>query len=170
MSSTDLDLAALGLEGVDLEGVDLEGVDLDGEDEEGEGGDDEAKAAARAEAARERAAAIDAMSARVLEGALAEAHRALVKRGAVLFPMGADASVSTYFEAPRRGRMSKEDFELSAASSPDAFLSAVRAMWEAEGFAEMVPVAEGLREVGRALAEVPEDESGEVSGFVYAMF
>ena len=85
-------------------------------------------------------------------------------RGAELFPLRPDPSAATYWaeRAP-----APYVFELDA----EDVSGWLRARWEAEGLAELAALAEELGALSRELEQkVVNDESPEISPFVYAMF
>lgn len=92
---------------------------------------------------------------------LAEKLRA---RGTRFFPMGPDAQASTYYVAPRRGR--PEFTELEGAADCE---KALRDLWEEQRIPELTALAGPILELARQV-EIREEESGEISPFVYVMY
>jgi hypothetical protein len=92
---------------------------------------------------------------------LAEKLRA---RGARFFPMGPDPQASTYYIAPRRDRPEFCELEDAAACE-----KALRDLWEGQKMPELAALAGPILELARQV-EIREEESGEISPFVYVMY
>ena len=92
---------------------------------------------------------------------LAEKLRA---RGTRFFPMGPDAQADSYYVAPRRGRP-----EFIPLEGPAECEKALRDLWEEQGMPELAALAESILELARQV-EIREEESGEISPFVYVMY
>ncbi len=92
---------------------------------------------------------------------LAEKLRA---RGTRFFPMGPDAQASTYYVAPRRGKP-----EFTQLEGPAECEEALYDLWEGQGIPELAALAGSILELARQV-EIREDESGEISPFVYVMY
>ncbi len=92
---------------------------------------------------------------------LAEKLRA---RGARFFPMGPDPQVSSYYVAPRRGKPAFTELEGAADCE-----RALRDLWEEQRIPELAALAGPILELARQV-EIREEESGEISPFVYVMY
>ena len=85
---------------------------------------------------------------------------------------GFDEAVETYFDAPRRPKMSRDDFVLPASDSIAAFTSALRQHWLSQGQPELAAAVDDLTELGKIAEAIAEDndDPDDVSPFLYAMF
>lgn len=92
---------------------------------------------------------------------LAERLRA---RGRLPFPLGPDEQSASYYVAPEPGEPGFLELD-----DPEACERALRALWERRGLPELAALSRPLLELARRL-EIREDESGEVSPFVYVMY
>jgi hypothetical protein len=96
---------------------------------------------------------------------------ALGERGAgrEFFALRPEGEAESYYVEPTRREMRPEDFELRAADSVEDFVRELAALWSSEGREELAAMAPRLAALA---AEVREDEeqSGDVSPFVYVMF
>jgi hypothetical protein len=92
---------------------------------------------------------------------LVPAADSLKRRGAVFFPLGPDSAASWYENAP-------EYPELTEIES-DSFGLDLKEIWEKKGFAELADLALAIGDLAKEL-EIAEDQSEDVSPFVYVMF
>lgn len=107
---------------------------------------------------------------RTLEEALAAAHASLSARGARFFAIAPDAAEPTYFERPRRARMTPADFESPRASSPSECVESAAAIWRREGVSELAAVVPALARIAREAEESPSESEREIPDLIYAMF
>jgi 5'-deoxynucleotidase YfbR-like HD superfamily hydrolase len=93
---------------------------------------------------------------------LCSAARALAQRGVQLFPLGFDERPSWYEKADP----AEPEF---IAFEADALERTLREHWEKQGLPELVRLAPKLAELAREL-ELSEEQSADVSPFVYVMY
>jgi hypothetical protein len=91
---------------------------------------------------------------------LAEKLRA---RGVRFFPMGPEPEAASYYVPPRRG---PEFIELEG---PAECEKALRDLWEQRTIPELAALAGPILELAKQI-EIREEESGEISPFVYVMY
>jgi hypothetical protein len=97
-------------------------------------------------------------------------HEKLKRDGGELFPLGPDLSLDSYYITRRKTRMNRKDFEVAAYEGAAGFAGVLRCMWEDETRADLVASAQRQAEVARALGEVAETQTDEISPFRYIMF
>jgi hypothetical protein len=78
--------------------------------------------------------------------------------------MGPDPEDDSYYVAPRRGK--PEFIELEDAADCE---KALRDLWEGQKIPELAALAGPILELARQV-EIREEESGEISPFVYVMY
>ena len=78
-------------------------------------------------------------------------------------------STSSYFVRRTHPQMSKTDFESGGCASPESAEADLVRACERSGATYMVALAPGIAALARSLREV-QQESSEVSEFVYAMY
>jgi hypothetical protein len=66
--------------------------------------------------------------------------------------------------------MTREDFEGAAYEDAAGFAAALRRIWQNETRIDLAASVEKHAEVARALGEVAEQQTEEVSPFIYVMF
>ena len=93
---------------------------------------------------------------------LLPAAEALRERGVRFFPRGPEPDAESWYEAPPTG----PDFRSLDASEIEA---ALRSLWEGQSLPELAELAAPLLELARTL-EVDEEQTGDVSPFVYVMY
>ena len=86
-----------------------------------------------------------------------------------LFPVRPDASSNSYYRDRPKTRMARRDFEVDGLDSPESLELALRRLWEAQGLADLAPLAPLLADAARALQKV-EKATDEVSPSLYVMF
>ena len=89
--------------------------------------------------------------------------------GRRFFPHGPDPAESSYYVRRGRTSMRKADFESPAFQTADEFAGELAAMWKAQGFDALCPLAPAMARLAQQLQQV-EEQSDEVSPFVYVMF
>jgi hypothetical protein len=92
---------------------------------------------------------------------LAEKLRA---RRVQFFPMGPDARAASYYLTPRRGK--PEFIELEGPADCE---KALRELWDEQKIPELAQLAAPILELARQV-EIREEETGEISPFVYVMY
>ena len=116
----------------------------------------------------ETAAAIAAVHTAILTPMAEDARRA----GNPMMPLGADASLASYFV--RRRDDTAATFRGAAVRTPAELTARLRALWIAETDPRFARLAEELGALAERLARDAEpgasEGDGEVSGFVYPMF
>lgn len=100
---------------------------------------------------------------------LVPAARRLQQANNPLFPLGADASQSTYYAAREKTSMTPEDFVVFGPDSLEDLPDALAQLWGGQGAAELAALAVTLGRVAQAVHRV-EDQRAEVSPFMYVMF
>jgi len=89
--------------------------------------------------------------------------------GKAFFPTSFDAAAQTYYVKRQKTTMTKADFEVAGCDSFEAFEKALEEMWRSQGYPELAALAPGLAKLSKALYAA-EEQSGEVSPFIYVMF
>ena len=97
-------------------------------------------------------------------------HEKLKRDGGELFPLGPDLSLESYYITCRKTRMNRKDFEVAAYERAAGFADVLRCMWQDETRTDLAASAQKQAEVARALGEVAEQQTDEVSPFLYVMF
>ena len=100
---------------------------------------------------------------RFFSGTLAEVARALRRRRYVAFPSGPDEDAESWYvdvdpDAPTFVTVEVAELEAELCR-----------MWEAEGLPELAGITRDLLQMAEAL-QVDEDESAEISPFLYVMY
>ena len=90
------------------------------------------------------------------------------REGKSFFPLGTDPQAESYYVEPLRRVMTRADFELSAAESPEDFVRELATLWTAEGYVELAALASQLLDL--VVPEAEQEEEAEVSPFIYAMY
>lgn len=81
-----------------------------------------------------------------------------------------DPAAESYYAVREQRRMTKTDFELASGLSNTKVLGeTLKRMWDARGEAALSSLAEDLAALAQELKR-EEDQSGEVSPFVYVMY
>jgi hypothetical protein len=91
------------------------------------------------------------------------------KREQVFFPLRPDNQLSTYYREREQTAMTLGDFEVPGCESSEKLEKALAELWGSQGYAELVPLAQTTARLAEMLRE-SEDESQEVSPFIYVMF
>ncbi|MBK7949410.1 MAG: hypothetical protein IPK00_11890 [Deltaproteobacteria bacterium] len=94
---------------------------------------------------------------------LEPAARRLRERGVEFFPLGPDPSAKTWYVAPPTG----PDF--SSLDDEAACGEALREAWTSQGYPELAELVPELMAIAREL-EVVEEETADISPFVYVMY
>jgi hypothetical protein len=89
--------------------------------------------------------------------------------GREFFALRPEEEAESYYAEPTRREMRPEDFELRAADSVEDFVRELAALWSSEGREELAAMAPRLAALGREVRE-DEEQSGDVSPFMYVMF
>jgi len=100
---------------------------------------------------------------RLFRTGLAPAAEALRARGVRFFAPGPEPGRESWYEPGPTGEPELVELE------PDAFEAALRRRWEGEGLPELAGLAAELMRLARQ-AEIGEQESAEISPFVYVMY
>ena len=87
----------------------------------------------------------------------------LRQRGACFFATGPDAGAETYYEKHEKADSPFVEIEL------DDCQSSLAQMWQRQGYPELVELSGPLFALAGQLTP-PEEESGDVSPFIYVMF
>jgi hypothetical protein len=97
---------------------------------------------------------------------VAERYR---REGRELLAGNPDAQLPTYYVRRSRTRMSKQDFEQGACRDADELATALRDLWQEQGFVELSELAPQLAKLADRLKQ-SQCETDEISPFVYAMY
>jgi hypothetical protein len=89
--------------------------------------------------------------------------------GKEFFPEKFDSAATTYYVRRKKTTMDKYDFIVRGCESYAGLENALTDMWQSQGYPELVELAPGLSKLAEKLYAA-EDESGEVSPFIYVMF
>ncbi len=85
-------------------------------------------------------------------------------RGVHFFPFGPDPAAESFYVS-----VDASDPEFIELDGPDACERALRELWERQQIPELAALAAPLIDLARRL-EIREEESGEISPFVYVMY
>lgn len=91
------------------------------------------------------------------------------KREQAYFPLEPDPHSLTYYLEREQTAMTPEDFEVSGCESSEALEKALAELWNSQGNTELIPLAQTTVRLAEMLREC-EEESQEVSPFIYVMF
>jgi heme oxygenase len=80
-----------------------------------------------------------------------------------------DPSKETYWKHRENLSMKPLDFERGGARSAEELKNALAGLWSAEGNLALTVLADGIGEIAES-AHVSEEQSSEVSPFIYVMF
>lgn len=100
---------------------------------------------------------------RFLVSQLAPVAARLRERGVAFFPLGPEAAEESWYQPAPEGEPELSELE------PEAFEARLRQRWERQGLPELAALAAPLAQLARQL-EVGEEESAEISPFVYVMY
>jgi hypothetical protein len=89
--------------------------------------------------------------------------------GREFFALRPEGEAESYYVEPTRREMRPEDFELRAADSVEDFVRELAALWSSEGREELAAMAPRLAALASDVRE-DEEQSGDVSPFMYVMF
>ena len=87
----------------------------------------------------------------------------------IVIPLRPDKSKTTYFTPRKKKTMEKSDFEVHSSKEPNELEQSVKNLWkdfEAIGFLDLIPDLTSLA----SLLKTVEEQSEEVSPFIYVMF
>lgn len=87
----------------------------------------------------------------------------------VFFHKKPDAAKKTYFIRRKKVAMTPEDFEVDGCNSPADLKKALLHLWSAEGHTELRIMAEAIAKLAESIHHT-EEQSSEVSPFIYVMF
>jgi len=93
----------------------------------------------------------------------------LKRQGVRLLEEAADPAAPSYFQRRRRRAMTKSDFESGGSAVLEAVGADFARLWSAESGARLAPLAKGTAQLARELRSI-EEQSAEVSNFVYVMY
>ncbi len=93
----------------------------------------------------------------------------LREQGTTLMPLGPDPSRASYYVTRHRPSMTREDFESPSCASFDDLAQRLEAQWRSHGREDLAALAPALGALARE-AYALDDESADVSPFVYVMF
>ena len=96
------------------------------------------------------------------------AHALRARRGEP-FPRTFDYAAATYYERRAKATMEPADFELPSIDSPQALSAALERFWKERSSPELARLAPDLAELAQEV-RAGEEDSGEVSPFIYQMF
>lgn len=94
----------------------------------------------------------------------------LGSREQAFFEPGPDPGVPTYYASRSRRAPCQQDFEALGCDSPESLAADLRALWQAQGREELTPLIPSLVKLARALRRAQEQQTEEVSPFVYVMY
>ncbi len=93
----------------------------------------------------------------------------LREQGVTLFAPGPDPTRESYFVTRHQPAMTREEFEAPSCEDFDDFARRLEAMWKSRGREDLAELSGDLARLAR-LAYTLDEESAEVSPFVYVMF
>lgn len=97
----------------------------------------------------------------VAEKLTAEGHR--------FFEHGGNEDADSYYIRRSRKSMRKEDFETPSFKNAAEFAAELSAMWKSQGLDDLASLTPSMARLAEQLQQV-EEQSDEVSPFVYVMF
>ena len=87
----------------------------------------------------------------------------------IYFPTGFDPIARSYYMSRKKTSMDKADFELTSCYSTDGLRQYLHEMWTDQGDSELAALACEMSHLADLLYQI-EDETEEVSPFIYVMF
>jgi hypothetical protein len=93
----------------------------------------------------------------------------LKARGMPLLDAGPEPGASSYFIPRQQRRMRPADFEQGGLTSPETALQDIRKVWNSAAGHPLAPLAEGVARLAVDLRQ-GQEQSGDVSTFIYAMY
>lgn len=87
----------------------------------------------------------------------------------VYFPTEPDASSGSYFKRRKQTDMARDDFEVADVTEGKKIETELGAIWEAQGFPELKPLAAAIARLAEELRS-DENPDAEISPFIYTMF
>lgn len=93
----------------------------------------------------------------------------VAKEGRSFFAHAPDSAATSYYTRRERTSMRREDFETPSFRTAEAFAEELAAMWRSQGLASLCTVTPAMAALAKQLQQV-EEQSDEVSPFVYVMF
>ena len=90
-------------------------------------------------------------------------------QGVTLFAPGPDPTRESYFVTRPQPAMTREEFESPSCEDFDDFARRLESMWKSRGREDLAALSGDLAQLAR-LAYTLDEESAEVSPFVYVMF
>jgi len=94
----------------------------------------------------------------------------LKRRNVILLDTELVENASSYFVKRTNAQMSKIDFESGGCASPDSIEAELRLLWNHCHDGSLAPLAPKVARLGRLLHEVLQEETGDISHFIYAMY
>ena len=87
----------------------------------------------------------------------------------IFFRKKPDPAIDTYFMKRKKTTVTPEDFETGGCNSPEGLKKALVSLWTAEGHAELLTIADEITKLAGS-AHYPDEQSSDVSPFIYVMF
>jgi hypothetical protein len=109
----------------------------------------------------------DELLQRFFEQTLVPLAREARTQGRSFFPRGPDPEASSYYTLRTATSMTKDDFEITAARTPEEVGRELRRLWADDPL--LAPVVDDLLALMPRL-EPRSDDDGDVSPFIYVMF
>ena len=91
------------------------------------------------------------------------------KNDSVFFHKKPDPAKETYFITRKKITMVPEDFEVEGCNLPEDLKKALIGLWIAEGHTELLIMADAIGKLAESVRHT-EEQSSEVSPFIYVMF
>lgn len=91
------------------------------------------------------------------------------KSDPIFFHKVPEPAKATYFVKRDKLTMTPEDFEAGTCNSPEDLKKALISLWTAEGYSELPIMADAIATLAES-ARHTEEQSSEVSPFIYVMF
>jgi hypothetical protein len=91
------------------------------------------------------------------------------KNDSIFFQKKPDPITDTYFVRRKKVTMTPENFEFGGCNSPEDLKKSLISLWIAEGYSELPIIADAIVKLAISVHRI-EEQSSEVSPFIYVMF
>jgi len=81
-----------------------------------------------------------------------------------------ETNATSYFVKRAKVRMAKADFEIGGCASPDTVEGELTRLWNHANDGSLTTLAPGVARLARVLHEVLQEESADISHFIYVMY
>jgi hypothetical protein len=100
---------------------------------------------------------------------LLPAAAGLRQSGRIFFPTRAEFGTESYYIPRTKTTMARTDFELGELTTVENLEEAMRKLWIAQDYPELVPLAPSLAQIACEV-RLRDEQTDEVSPYIYVMF